>query len=450
MTKKLYDALSKKDKQSKPKEILGLLGIPLNGRKYVEVPNRGGFVYVRLRDNQNEVIQAYNNKVSPVYDLAVVVVWEGGRNVVKSVDTQRYGNIQGNNYSAYLPRHGNSHSFNKAAGGGGDIVWVDSQQIMPLLAMPSGTYGGPNVYIAPMVFRNVETGVWMYMGNTGTQSFLPYIPNGSDACMALVYMDVLTGNPGIVVNSGTYFSNALTGTNEILPYIPQITNPNWIPDAAIRLVTGTSAIGWDNIYDVRQFVPHQPTGTTFFFQSEGIPLGTASTLNVVGTNYGLTISGSTARLFITGSIGGGAGGQFAVVSSDYTESVLTGTSPVPLYFNAELVDDDDLVSLAGDNLSIVFNQDGWYSVNLVVQYAVDDGNSLAADGYFNIEINNTGASDNAYLDVYTKTGEVHNYNNKFMNCTVDMTANDEISIEVENHTGYNLNILIQELRVQKL
>ncbi|MEM4722087.1 MAG: hypothetical protein QXT73_08525, partial [Candidatus Methanomethylicaceae archaeon] len=41
--------------------IPGVLGISIGGRRYVEVPNRPGYVYVRLRQSQNELIQAFNN-----------------------------------------------------------------------------------------------------------------------------------------------------------------------------------------------------------------------------------------------------------------------------------------------------------------------------------------------------------------------------------------------------
>lgn len=67
--------------------ISGKLGIPLGGSRLVEVPNRNSFVYVQLRDNQNEVIQAFNNKVAPSYGLPVIVQREGTRYIVLGVET---------------------------------------------------------------------------------------------------------------------------------------------------------------------------------------------------------------------------------------------------------------------------------------------------------------------------------------------------------------------------
>src|SRR4030043_136982 len=54
--------------------IPGILGFLINGVRTVEVPNRNGYVYVRLRDNLSEVCQAFNDNVSPVYGLPVLMV----------------------------------------------------------------------------------------------------------------------------------------------------------------------------------------------------------------------------------------------------------------------------------------------------------------------------------------------------------------------------------------
>lgn len=264
MTRKLRQALieQKQSTEQVNQKIPGLLGIPLDGQRRVEVPGRNAFVYVRLRNNTSEVIQAYNNKVAIAYNLPVLVHRVGGRYEVFGVDTERYDN-NWSSFAPFLPRHGNTHSLpdDLSTGGGGDIVWVYPRQIMPALVFPSGSLGAPNVLIAPYTLKK-DDGSWMYVGNTGTPSFLPYRPaTGTQAVMALVYLDSVSGNPQIIVGSGTYFSNTLTGTSQIVPYIPSLTNPSHIPLAAIRLITGTNRIGWDNIYDARQWIHVTPTGS---------------------------------------------------------------------------------------------------------------------------------------------------------------------------------------------
>lgn len=304
MNKKLQNSLEKynKVKEDAVVPISGTLGIPLSGRKLVEVPNRSGFVYVKLKDNTSEVIQAYNSTVSNTYDLPVLVVRQNNIYTVmgRNLDLYRnWGNVP------YLPKHGGQHSFNPELSMGADITWIYSQQIMPLLGYPSGTDGSPRLSIAPYIIRDLS-GNWKYVGNTGTISTTPYNPTtGSRAVMGLVYLDTVSGNPFLLINSGTYISESLTGTNQIASYIPQLTNPNHLPITAFRLLSGTSSLTWNNLYDVRPFLQVIPTGSSgFVVQDEGIFKGLATTLNVIGPNADISISGSVARLFITGSTGG--------------------------------------------------------------------------------------------------------------------------------------------------
>lgn len=290
MTKKLKDALRKQKKSSQPYRITGVLGIPLGGQRLVEVPNRNSYVYVRLRNNQNEVIQAYNNQVAPSYNLPVIVERQGNRYVVTSVDTERYGD-NWNSFAPFLPRHGNTHSFDLSSGGGGDVVWVQSRQMMPMLVLPSGTLGAPNAFVASHTLRKND-GTWIYVGNTGTQSFAPYRPSSpTGAIMGLVYMSLTDGNPYFIINSGSVFSNTLTGSNQVVPYIPSIPDPTTqIPLAAIRLITGTNQILWNNIYDVRQWIHGVPTGT-----------GGSGVSNLTGTSIGtpnaVVLTNSSGNLY---------------------------------------------------------------------------------------------------------------------------------------------------------
>jgi hypothetical protein len=336
MTRKLKNSLIKQKQQNKQEvpQITGILGLPLDGSRRVEVSNRNSYVYVRLRNNESEVIQAFNNQVSPAYNLPVIVERHGNRYVVMSVDTQRYEN-NWNSFAPFLPRHGNTHAFNIETGGGGDVVWIYSPQFVPLLAQPSGSAGGPNVFINAYTLKNSD-GTWKYIGNTGTADLTPYIPSSpTGAVMVLVYVDTMSGNPGFLVGSGTVFLNSITGANQITPYIPAVTNNDWIPDVAIRLVTGTSIISWNNMYDVRQWLHATPSGTggsglsSVAVQDEGITKGNVATFNFVGNNVDVSVSGTVARVFVTGS----SGGSSLIVDdtdgasvSNVTRITLTGTA----------------------------------------------------------------------------------------------------------------------------
>ena len=313
MTRKLFKALKKQKDATEQValQIYGTLGIPLGGQKLVEVPNRNAFVFVKLRDNQNEVIQAYNNQVATSYGLPVKVQRQGNRYIVLGVDTERYQNMWNSN-SPFLPKHGGSHSFNLGGGGAGDVTWVYSQQMMPLLVYPTSTTGAWNANIAPHTLLDTA-GRWRSVGNTGTISFQPFIPTGSSAVMGLIYLDATSGNPGVLIASGSYFPNTITGSLDIYAYIPTPNIATQIPLTAVRLDTGTYNIGWENLYDVRQWVSAVPTGTSSSSASsgtainiwdEGILKGVADTFNVVGGNADISVSGTVARLFVTGTAPG--------------------------------------------------------------------------------------------------------------------------------------------------
>jgi len=241
-------------KEQKYPTFSGLLGVTIDGAKTVEVPDRLGYVYVRLRDNLNELVQVFNDKVSPVYDLPVLITkdkLDRTRYRVVSRDYERYRDW---GISPFLPRHGNQHSFTPDSGGGGDIVWVYADQFLPLLVIPSGTAGAESVLVFPGIYQYDNE--FRYAGDTGTASFLSYKPTGTTtAKMVLVYLDQPSGN--ILLNGGEEFSATITGTFGILPHIPSTPDAG-VPLAGVRLVTGTSSIGWTNIYDLREFVDEHP------------------------------------------------------------------------------------------------------------------------------------------------------------------------------------------------
>lgn len=237
-------------KADKLQLIKGLLGAPIGGET-VEVPNRPGYVYVRLRDNQNEFISAYNSEVALVYNLPVLVARDEVNPNVYRVVGRDLAQYKDWGDSAYVPRHGNAHSFNLAGGGGGDVVWIYSEQIVPIGAIPSGSSGAAGVIIA-------EGGYWweerpVYAGNTGTADLLTgNRPTGANGVrVVLVYLDGESGVPGFIAGDDE-FDYTITGTMDLLPFVPDLPTDT-IPIAAIRIPSGTSSIVWENIYDLRNF-----------------------------------------------------------------------------------------------------------------------------------------------------------------------------------------------------
>lgn len=262
----------------KPNQIAGLLGITMGGNQVVQVEGRSGYVFVRLRNNTSELIQAWNENVSAVYDLPVLVEWNGSRYIVIGRDTERYAptSFGWGSEDPYLPIHGSQHSFAPELGYGGDVTWVYSRQVMPFATTPSGTNGAPVVWIQPHAYRNPVDASWNYIGDGVSPDLLSAKPTGTFGRMVLLVWNLDTSS--VLVLTGSYHNAGFTGTSDILPYIPTVSNTQYVPLSAIRLVSGTQGIGWDNIYDMRQWATTASTlatgtspGTSSYYEPDTPP-----------------------------------------------------------------------------------------------------------------------------------------------------------------------------------
>lgn len=293
-----------KTKPSTVIEVPGLLGIKLGGKTLVEVPNRTGYVFVRLRGDRSELIQAYNSEVTPIYDLPVLCVRseiDQGRWFVIGRDVSRYQNWGA---SAFLPKHGDSHSFNPDVPGI-DPVWIWGRQMMPLAAVPnSGSAGSNNLLVEQGVYY--QNGEWHVAGGTGTASVLPYKPTGSNAVMVLLYIDE---NTQFQFLRGAEFVLGITGTAEMVSHLPALPTTYSLPIAGILLVSGTSVIGWDNIFDVRPWMVGDgfiPTGSFSGYntiQDDGVAQTQRSALNFVGSGFQVYDGGGVTN--VSGTVSNG-------------------------------------------------------------------------------------------------------------------------------------------------
>lgn len=211
----------------------------------INVPSRPGFVWVRLLDNLNEPIYCHNDKVAPVFGMPVIVEYKNNRYEIIGRDDVRYSDWKSD--SAFLPPHGLSHSAMLNAGGGGDVVWVDSRQFLPFLVLPSGIAGTQAVTVSQSIFRNLS-GDWIVGGNTGT----PNYPHTSSDTMYLLMMKDSDGSLYSLPGSSNVPAT-VTGTFQTVPYIPKLLASNVDhPLAAIRTRNTGTTIGWDQIIDVRE------------------------------------------------------------------------------------------------------------------------------------------------------------------------------------------------------
>lgn len=351
MNKKLGKSLNKfySKKVNVQETLYGELGIPVNGVKRVDVPGRPGYVYVRLRGNNSELVQAYNSAVPTKYDYPVIVLRKKNTYTILGRDQGKYsnmGNIGQTVGFTPLPNHGGQHSFNPSLGMGADPTWVFSQQFMPQLIYPSGS--SMLLAVSPHFYE--WEGQWKYPQTT-TPSFAPYVPTATgSARMALLFMDGDTGALNIV--GGVGFSGGINNAADLAQYIPDIDRNNSIPLAAVKLGTGTTAIGWDDIYDMRDFYTVSKYFQGIGVQDSGVPAGTGHILNF-GNNLAVTFAGNVATIDATA---GGGGGGMGVVG--WNEGVFLGTGTI-LNFVGDGID----ASISGTVIQVRVtgsaSADGW-------------------------------------------------------------------------------------------
>lgn len=308
--KKAYQELNK-TLTKKTNIIFGDLGIYLGGQQVVSVPSRSAYVYVRLRSSRSEVVQAFNDKVAQRWDLPVELTYKSGKYVVVGRNENLFSDWV--NDEPYLAKHAESHILNREGGQvGGDIVWTYPYQFIPHLVHPFNVPGATNAFIHSHPLYNGDT--WVMAGNTGTPSFTPYRPLTSGSSLILVTLNKSTGNPYLFATTGTYIPDTITGSNLLLPYYPTPSS-DYIPLSVVRLVSGTSTIGWNNLYDVRQFNSHLP-----FIQLNSFP-------EIDNLQFsGLTVSSTGTVAYLSSLGGGGSTGSFGTLKFDIAGTLETGTS----------------------------------------------------------------------------------------------------------------------------
>lgn len=231
------------NKQDITEEIPGLLGTLVKGKERVKVNSRKSFVYVRLHGNQSETVQAFNDTVSILYGLPVLVarVRNKGYNYrVIGKDVGRYQHWGGDTGQALLAPHGLQHSFQPGAGGS-DIVWVFKKQFMPLLPYP---YTGTSIAVSPDWYQWKESFVYFSGTIIDIGASKPAILGSSR--FVTLYLEGSTNNVRGV--TGSLF-NSSPFPPDVTSYIPKIVPSMGIPLTSVLLSSDTTNVAWNNLYD---------------------------------------------------------------------------------------------------------------------------------------------------------------------------------------------------------
>jgi hypothetical protein len=213
----------------------------------VSVPGRPSFVYVRVHGNNSEVIEAFNDTVSPILNLAVVLTRdELTPNYYRILrrDVAKYQDW----YTPQIGYHAAQHEFGGTGSMGQDIVWIQKQQFVPLEVRPMSTSGSTyQCFVDPEYYQWNAVYQFFSGGSTPDLAFLR--PAGNLQGLFLgVYMDGNTDS--LQYLTGTQFTHTPWPDN-YRALIPTVPTSVGIPLAGILLTHEMTGINWTQIYDTR-------------------------------------------------------------------------------------------------------------------------------------------------------------------------------------------------------
>jgi hypothetical protein len=327
-------------KRDKLRLVPALMGAYVNGQKTLKVAGRPDFVWVRLRGATSEVAQAFNDIVGEHWDLPILIKRDEmahDRWRVHGRDIRAYADWGG---ASYLPPHAESHSFGDPDQTGGiDPVWVFKRQYMPLMPRPQVS-GSMSIYLESDFYY--FEGEYHWWPGSGTADMGALIPTGAfNAKFITVYIEGESGNPAFIAGDEFNFVTLEPWGGETDPasYI-SLPNPSeGIPIAAVRLYTGSTTIGWGDIYDLRS--PQQPLGTTGSYITifdEGVYQGAVEGISFVGDSVEAVVSGTYAYILHTG-----------------TAIDIPATGSVTVFDESVLLGQADAFNFAGDNVEAVMS-----------------------------------------------------------------------------------------------
>lgn len=222
-----------------------------DGSGNVNVPDRPGYVYVRIGGGTGRLTIAINKRVPHIHDYPVSVGYEdtGGKVLhVLGVNDRAFPSTTPWDGEGTVGQHASQHMLLDGA----DIVWVNKKQFLPFLARPT-TPTSVAVQIYPDYYPTA-TGWAYYEGEIF--DLTPYLPAAyPDAKFVLLSFDPVTGTINVI--EGDPFN--IYTQSDMVPYIPA-PQVDLYPLAAVVLTYLGDAVTFNDIYDARVFLGRLGTG----------------------------------------------------------------------------------------------------------------------------------------------------------------------------------------------
>ncbi len=235
-------------RERKVERIPGFLGTFVNGEKTIRVPDRKDFVFVRLRMDQSEVIEAFNDQVADNFDTPVTVIRDPSAPRFYRVISREIATFQDWG-SPYLINHAEQHMFSGGTGTtGSDVVWVYRRAFVPLGVSPNGSM---TANVASDYYA-WDQGI-RHFGPTGTVNFSAIRDSLGIFEARFVTVFLNGGDSELNYITGEIFDNTAVVTDPT--QFISVPDPNeGIPLAAIYLFNSMTEVLWDDIFDIRQII----------------------------------------------------------------------------------------------------------------------------------------------------------------------------------------------------
>src|SRR3990167_3909076 len=285
------------NKEDKAEYISGALGTYDSvGAQVIAVPTRTDYVYVTVRGQTSEVVEAFNDKVYLQFGLPVILTkdpLQPRSYKILSRDTGKYQEWG----SAGLVAHGDQHSFSGKTSAGVDVVYTYKRQMaQPLLCHPQST-PDMTVYVESDFYY--WNGSYVRFAGASSASLTPYLPPSGSLRFVLMYMDGASNTVQILQGSDFLQDTVLfPPSGGVVAQIPSLNPSIGIPLTAILLDSAMTSIGWDSLYGMRPMLS-TPAGSLplphALDPAQGFHTGSLPASDVSLVNSGSWFTGANAE-----------------------------------------------------------------------------------------------------------------------------------------------------------